>query len=121
SDEAAAAPHATIMNSLPKTVVSATLTGDPGWNGEIVSGDLTGAVARLKRETQGDIQSFGGAGLADSLIRADLVDVYRLLLVPVLQGGGKRLFTDGRPAADLALTDARRLDTGAMLLTYAKA
>src|SRR5262249_29959607 len=71
---AAGIPHAATMNRLPKTVVSTTLTGDPGWNATLARDDLAGAVARLKATPGGDIYSFGGAGLANSLVALDLPD-----------------------------------------------
>ncbi|HLK26305.1 MAG TPA: dihydrofolate reductase family protein [Caulobacteraceae bacterium] len=113
---AAGAPHAAVMNGLPKTVVSTTLEGDPGWNGQIAK-DLE-AVRRLKAESEGDIQSFGGATLADGLIRAGLVDEYVLMITPALFGGGRRLFVEGQPRQELALIDSRPLDTGAVILRY---
>ena len=105
------------MNSLPKTVFSRTLSGDPGWNATL-SDDLPGAVGRLKAEAGGDIYSFGGAGLAQSLVAHDLVDEYRLLVTPTLLGDGKRLLEGGRPRVPLTLLDAQRLDTGAVILHY---
>lgn len=83
------------MNRLPKTAVSRTLTGDPGWNAALVRDDVVGAVAQLKREVDGDVYSFGDAGLAASLVAADLPDEYRLMVVPELYGDGKRLFPAG--------------------------
>jgi|SRR6185312_10462412 len=108
-----------VMNRLPKTVVSRSLTGDPGWNAKVVSGDLGAAVARLKRSVaQGDIYSFGGAGLADSLMREGLVDEYYLMLTPNLLGDGKPLFGGGLAKAELALLETRPLDTGSVILHY---
>lgn len=115
---AAGIAYAGTMNRLPKTVVSTTLAGDPGWNGTLVKDDLAGAVARLKSELEGDIYCFGGAGLANSLVLLDLVDVYRLMVTPDLFGDGKRLFADGRPSLALELVEAKPLDTGAVILTY---
>jgi dihydrofolate reductase len=115
---AAQVGHADPMNALPKTVVSTTLSGDPGWNGTVANGDLAAVVAKLKAETQGDIQCFGGAGIADSLIRRDLIDEYRLMVTPTLFGDGKRLFQDGRPAFELTLIETLPLDTGAVILRY---
>ena len=115
---AAGIPYAGTMNRLPKTVVSRTLAGDPGWNATLVRDDLAGAVARLKAEVPGDVYSFGGAGLANSLMALDLVDEYRLMVVPTLLGAGKRLFDEGRPRVPLALEECRRLDTGAVILRY---
>jgi dihydrofolate reductase len=122
SGPAGAIAYAGKMNSLPKTVVSTTLTGDPGWNGAVVSGDLAAALAKVKAETTGgDLVCFGGAGLANSLMRLDLVDEYKLMVVPTLFGGGRRLFEDGRPMEDLRLIESRTLDTGAVILRYEKA
>jgi dihydrofolate reductase len=106
------------MNRTPKTVVSRTMSGDPGWNGTLVKDDLAGAIAKLKAETEKDIFSFGGAGMANSLVRQDLVDEYRLMVTPDLFGDGKRLFEPGLPRLKLSLIESRPLDTGAVILHY---
>jgi len=115
---AAGISYAGTMNRLPKTVFSRTLTGDPGWNARLVRDDIAGAVARLKAETTGDVYSFGGAGLANSLVALDLVDEYRLMVTPGLLGDGKRLFGGGLPRIPLSLVEAQPLDTGAVILRY---
>jgi dihydrofolate reductase len=118
SSPAAAMPHAATMNRLPKTVVSTTLAGDPGWNAVVLRRDLAAGVARLKDSNRGDTYSFGGAGLAQSLIAQDLVDEYRLMVTPNLFGSGKRLFEPGFSRLDLQLVGSRGLDTGAVILHY---
>ncbi|KXF79168.1 hypothetical protein ATN84_05415 [Paramesorhizobium deserti] len=115
---AAGISYAGTMNRLPKTVFSTTMTGDPGWNATLAKGDPAGAIARLKEEVEGDIYTFGGAGVANSLVALDLVDEYRLMVTPVLFGKGKRLFEDGRPEIKLTLIEAKPLDTGAVILHY---
>jgi Dihydrofolate reductase len=115
---AARVPYAATMNRLPKTVVSTTLQGDPGWNATLVKDDLPGAVAKLKQSVVGDILVFGGAGIANSLVNLDLVDEYWLMITPDLFGDGKRLFEPGHPALPLSLMDTRRLDTGSVILHY---
>ena len=115
---AAGISHAATMNRLPKTVVSRTLTGDPGWNGTVVKDDLPGAIAKLKQDTKGEIYSFGGAGIANSLTALDLVDEYHVMVTPILLGDGKRLFEAGRPRLALKLFEARTLDAGAVILRY---
>jgi dihydrofolate reductase len=99
-------------------VFSRTLAGDPGWNATLVKDDVAGAVAKLKKGGEGDLFSFGGAGLANSLVALDLVDEYRLMVTPTLLGDGKALFERGRPTLALSLVDVRRLDTGAVILHY---
>jgi dihydrofolate reductase len=107
------------MNRLPKTVVSRSLSGDPGWNAKVVSGDLSAVIAGLKRSvTQGEIYSFGGARLAESLMRQGLVDEYYLMVTPNLLGDGKRLFAAGMAKSELELIETRPLDIGSVILHY---
>jgi dihydrofolate reductase len=119
SPAAAGQAETETMNRLPKSVVSRTLSGDPGWNAAIVNGDLPAAVAKLKRSvTHGEIYSFGGAGLAKSLMSEGLVDEYYLMVTPNVQGDGKRLFAKGLPEFSLELIEARPLDVGSVILHY---
>ena len=118
SSPAAKISYAGTMNRLPKTVFSRSLSGDPGWNATLVKDDIAGAVAKLKATVKGDLYSFGGAGLANTLVSLDLPDEYRIMVTPDLFGDGNRLFKDGRPRLALALIDAKRLDTGAVILHY---
>jgi dihydrofolate reductase len=115
SDEAGFADK---MNSMPKYVVSSTLT-DPEWtNSHVVGSDLPAAVAHVEERTQGDVLVAGSAQLVQGLTDHDLVDEYRLMVFPVLLGRGKRLFADGS-RRDLRLTDHRMVGSGVMILTYA--
>lgn len=119
SAAAMAQPQAEIMNRLPKTVASRTLSSPPGWNASVVRDDLVGAVESLKKSlTTGKVYSFGGAGLANSLMSKGLVDEYRLMVTPRLAGDGKRLFDRGISSVGLELLDARRLDVGSVILHY---
>lgn len=121
TSQAAGISHAPIMNRISKTVVSRTLTGDPGWRGTVVKDDLAGAMAQLKASvTDGDIYAFGGAGLANSLMAQDLIDEYRLMVTPELFGSGKRLFEDSRPRVPLIRIEATPIDTGAIVLHYCR-
>ncbi len=85
------------------------------------SGDLAGAVKRLKQAVASDIVSFGGAGIANSLIRLGLVDEYRLMVTPEIGSDGKRLFEAGLPRGAVRSMEALTLDTGAVMLHYAAA
>jgi dihydrofolate reductase len=80
---------------MPKYVVSKTLEA-AGWNNTtVLGGDVAEEVRRLKEEPGGDILVNGSAQLVGELQRQDLVDEYRLMVFPVVLGGGKRLFEDG--------------------------
>lgn len=119
SSVAAGISYAPLMNGLPKTVVSRTLSGDPGWNARIAGPDLEAEVARLKREvTGGDIFAFGGRGLANSLLALDAVDEFWLMITPELYGAGEPFFRDGRPPAQMDLVENRTLDVGSVKLRY---
>ena len=84
------------LNRVDKYVVSSTLT-DPGWgNSTVLSGDPVEHTRRLKDADGEDIVVTGSITLCHALIAADLVDEYRLFIYPFVQGGGRRLFPDGR-------------------------
>jgi dihydrofolate reductase len=60
----------------------------------------------------------GSAQLAQTLMAHDLVDEYRLMVHPIVLGGGKKLFRDGGTATPMHLVDARASTSGLVLLTY---
>ncbi len=113
---------ADLFNSMPKYVVSGTLT-QPDWtNSTVVAGaDLVAAVTRLKQEADGDVVVHGSAQLAQALIEHDLVDELRLMVFPVILGTGKRLFGDPGEKKTLRLVDSKVVGDGVMILTYAAA
>jgi dihydrofolate reductase len=107
------------MNSMPKYVVSTTIT-DPEWeNTTVISDNVPDEVAKLRDQHDGDILIAGSATLVQSLVDADLVDEWRLMVFPEVLGEGKRLFDGGLPRRKLKLTDDRPLGPdGIRLLTY---
>jgi dihydrofolate reductase len=106
------------MNTMPKVVVSATIT-EPTWqNTTVIAGDVPAEVTRLKGQYQGDILVAGSATLVGTLREHDLVDEYRLMMYPVLLGSGKRLFADSAAATDLTLAESRKVGPDVLLLTY---
>jgi dihydrofolate reductase len=88
------------FNSMPKYVVSTTLR-DPEWNNSHVV-----SVEDVK-DLDGELLVNGSNTLIQALMEHDLVDEYRLMVFPTVLGKGKRLFDEGRPQADLKLTDCR--------------
>jgi dihydrofolate reductase len=96
------------FNGMAKYVVSSTLD-EPEWNNTTVirPEDLATEVGRLREEPGGDILLNGSASLVGALMDHDLVDEYRLMVFPVVLGGGKRLFGERGDAAGLRLTDSR--------------
>jgi dihydrofolate reductase len=106
------------MNSMPKVVVSTTLTEATWNNTTIISGDVPREVAKLKSTYDGDILVAGSGTLVATLRDHDLVDEYRLMVQPVVLGEGKRLFAPGDTATDLRLTDSRKVGPDVLLLIY---
>jgi dihydrofolate reductase len=106
------------MNSMPKHVVSTTLT-DPTWNGtEVISDDVLERVRELKEGDGGHLLMYGSATLMRSLMEHDLIDEFRFLLNPVVVGHGARLFPEGTPRKALALAGVTPLDGGMTVLLF---
>lgn len=107
------------MNSKAKFVVSRNLTQPLSWhNSTLINGDVVGRLRRLKSELDEDIMVIGSGGLVQTLMANDLVDLYRLMVYPVVLGEGKRLFRDADAIRRLRLTEATPTSTGVLLLTY---
>jgi dihydrofolate reductase len=110
------------LNTKPKHVASRTLTDPLEWqNSSVLPGPLPEAVAALKEEGGGDLLVFGSTVLVQSLIQHGLVDELRLMIDPVLVGGGKRIFPDDGALRPLRLADHEVTSTGAIITTYAPA
>ena len=113
------------MNTMPKYVVSSTLT-DPSWNNTTVigAGDAPAQIAELKQQDGGDILVAGSSVLFGTLVAHDLVDELRLMVFPVVLGSGKRLFGAGEALttpATLTLADVTQYASGVTTLTYQRA
>lgn len=77
-----------------------------------------GAVAKLKPDLEGALAIFGSAELVASLMAADLIDEFVLMIHPIVLGGGRRLFAPGQ-SARLELIDSVATSTGVVIATYA--
>jgi len=110
------------MNTKPKYVASRTLTDPLAWqNSSVLPSPLPEAVAALKEEDGGDLLVIGSTLLVHSLLQHGLVDELRLMIDPVLVGGGKRLFPDDGALRPLRLVDHEVTSTGTIIATYAPA
>jgi len=106
------------LNGLPKYVVSSTVSVPRWGTGAVLSGDVVTAVAKLKREFDGNIVVFGSYPLAHTLIDHDLVDELRLTVFPVVLGAGERLFGATGDPKPLRLVDTRTIGDGLTHVTY---
>ena len=108
------------LAALPKVVFSASLEGPLSWpNTELVSGDAVDAVRAMKEQGRRPLRTLGSLALSRSLLRAGLVDRYRVVVFPVITGvtGRDRIF-DGYPDVALELVDHRIFDGRLQMLEY---
>lgn len=111
-------PFGDAMNSIHKYVVSATLQSAAAWrNSSLIHNDVAEAVRQLKQQPGKNILVDGSSVLAPLLAEHDLVDEYCLHVYPIVLGGGKRLFPQGK-RFDLTLVEASPLATGVVYLRY---
>lgn len=108
-------------NSMPKYVVSSTLT-DPGWNNTtVLTGELATEVGRLKDEIDGDISVAGSISLVQSLLAHDLVDELHLMQFPVILGYGKRLWGDTPDKLAWELIQSTTYGAGVLVTEFRRA
>jgi dihydrofolate reductase len=108
------------LNALPKYVASTTLGEPLEWqNSTLLRGDLREAVSALKSEEGRDLHVIGSPGLLQSLMAHGLVDELRVMIDPLVVGGGKPLFRADGALRRLRLVDSRATTTGAIIATYA--
>lgn len=82
------------------------------------TGSLVDLVDRLKAENGKHIYCDGGAEVINELLKNDLIDELIISIIPVLLGGGTRLFKDGRPEQLLELITEKTFETGLIQLHY---
>ena len=110
------------INSMPKYVVSSTLEDPLEWsNSTLIRGNVAEEVGKLKQRDDGPILVAGSATLVHSLIENDLVDELRLMVFPVMIGGGKRPFPESKQKKPFKLTDTRTFGSGVAVHTYGPA
>ena len=114
------APHGGIakrFNEIKKYVVSRSGEVDTGWAGSELLRDFA-AVKRLKQEDGRNLVTQGSAELVHALLAHDLVDAMSIFTVPVVLGGGKKLFADGSAPHSFKLTGSRVSPNGLIIGHY---
>ncbi len=106
------------MNGMPKYVVSTTLQNLEWTNSHVISANVVEEISKLKEEPGQDLLLEGSGKLLHTLMEHDLVDEYRLMLHPIVLGGGKKLFESESQAKALKLVETRPLTSGIVILTY---
>ncbi|QGH33456.1 dihydrofolate reductase [Gracilibacillus salitolerans] len=110
--------YAPPMNEKPKVVFSDTIKEVHWQYSRLANRDITEEISQLKQQSGNYILAHGGARFAQSLSRLGLIDEYRLIIHPVILGGGLPLFKNISDAIKLNLVNTRVFDTGAVLHTY---
>jgi dihydrofolate reductase len=114
------APHGSIaklFNEIKKYAVSRSGEVETSWAGSELLRDIA-AVKRLKREDGPNLVTQGSTELVHALLANDLVDAMSIFTVPVVLGGGKKLFADGSAPHSFKLTSSRVSSTGVMIGHY---
>jgi dihydrofolate reductase len=110
------AEFAGIWRDMPKIVYSRTLDR-ADWNAVIVRDVIPDEVMELKNQPGGDMV-LGGADLAATFMRHDLIDEYRIYVHPVVLGRGRLLFQPSDTKINLRLAQTRTFGSGVVLLRY---
>ena len=111
-------PMGEALTNTPKYVASRTLTEPLPWSNSILlDADATDAVAKLKQQPIGPLTIFGSGELITSLMQADLIDEYLLMIHPLVLGTGRRMLPDGVHAS-LRFIESVTTSKGVVIATY---
>ena len=113
-------PGVDALADKPKIVFSSTLTEPLEWpNAQLVAHDAVAAVRDMKANGNKPLRTLGSLTLCRSLLKAGLVDRYRVVVFPVITGStGKDRIYDGYPDVSLELVNSRTFDGRLQLLEY---
>ena len=111
-------PFKDALNNAPKYVASSDRAAQLQWpNSTLLAGDVPAAVADLKQRSATKLVIMGSGVLIGSLMAANLIDEYLLMIHPLVLGTGRRLFPDG-VQVQLRLTDSAVSSTGVVIASY---
>jgi len=110
-------PFASFINQVSKYIVTSSELTFEWSNAQRVLGDLASELAVLTATEGGEIGVHGSIELTQSMLEQGLIDSLRLVVIPVIQGRGRKLF-NGRTTSRLRLKNSVRTSSGALLLDY---
>jgi dihydrofolate reductase len=114
-------PFKDALNDTRKYVASSDPEATLEWpNSTLLHGDVPGAVAGLKQSSDTNLVIMGSGVLVGSLMAADVIDEYLLMIAPLVLGTGRRLFAGGTQAS-LRLVDSSTTSTGVLIAMYERA
>src|SRR5687767_9388128 len=116
-EDAPAGSIAKLFRHISKYVVSRSGDVDTSWERSVLVRDIA-EVKRLKQEDGPDLVTQGSTELVHALLANDLVDAISIFTVPVVLGGGKKLFADGSAPHSFKLTGSRVSQNGLIVGHY---
>jgi len=111
-------PFKDVLNDARKYVASSNPATRLEWpNSTLLHGDVPAAVADLKQSSGTNLVIMGSGVLIGSLMAADLIDEYLLMIAPLVLGTGRRMFPEGVHAS-LRLVDSETTNKGVVIAIY---
>jgi dihydrofolate reductase len=112
-------PYSQLLDNAQKYVVSTTLKESLPWkNSTLINGDVPARLISLKKQPGKNFLVMGSGVLITTLMQYHLVDLFVLLIHPLILGTGHRLFPGGIQSAALKLLDLKSTPTGVVIVTY---
>ncbi len=108
---------ANVMNQTKKLVFSRTLE-KVSWNAELIKDNVVEEIQKQKRQVGKNLVLFAGADLAETFIKNNLIDEFRLIVNPVLLGDGKQMFKKMSQSKRLILKESKQFNCGNIILIY---
>ena len=106
------------MNNLPKVVFSRTLNKALWNNTKLVKDDMIDEIRKMKKESVEDMAILGSGSIVSQLSQYGLIDVYQIVVIPVVLGKGRTMFEGITVKVPLKLTTTRTFSNGNVLLCY---
>ncbi len=106
------------MNTMPKYVVSSTLDKVDWPGSKLLKGHVPDEIRKLKQQPGKDLLLSGSAQLFNALMKENLIDLYRLMVHPIVLGKGARLFAGDAAQRRLDLKEIKRFATGIVVMEF---